>query len=176
MGKEICQRLMFFASMLPKDDGFFSLIRSLRMLTFLFFGVSTVNIRLGSSPTTKQLSESDMVVKTWMPQWNVCWQWRASRVTQQIGHVNRRYSISVNAVAIFKGSAPLSECFTCSPAGFGYHSKFNYLYCTWPVGHCFARQYESSFFFSSCSINLYNCFLDFFLSAFVWSCRFKKLI
>ena len=60
MGKETCHRSIFFASMLPKDDGFSSLISFLRMLIFSVFGILTVNIQSGLSPTTKQLSESDI--------------------------------------------------------------------------------------------------------------------
>ena len=52
---------IFFTSMLPNDDGFFSLIRSLRMLTFLFFGISIVKVRSGSSPRRKQLRDRSWV-------------------------------------------------------------------------------------------------------------------
>ena len=61
MGKETCHRSIFFISTLPKDDGFLSLIRSLRMLTFSVFGILTVKVRSGSSLRRKQLRERSCV-------------------------------------------------------------------------------------------------------------------
>ena len=61
MGKETCQRSRSDMLIWSKWQAFFSLIRSLRMLTFLFFRILTVNVRSGSSLIAKQLSESDIV-------------------------------------------------------------------------------------------------------------------
>jgi hypothetical protein len=57
MEKKTCHRLIFLALTLPKDEGFFSSIRSFRMLTFLAFEISTVKVQSGSLPKIKQLSE-----------------------------------------------------------------------------------------------------------------------
>ena len=55
--KSTFQRSRSEASTSFSRELFFSLIRSLRMLMFLVFGISIVNIRSGSSPRTKQLRE-----------------------------------------------------------------------------------------------------------------------
>jgi hypothetical protein len=55
MGKETCHKAISFTLTLPKDDGFFALIRSLRTLIFFVFGISTAKVRLGASPRRKQL-------------------------------------------------------------------------------------------------------------------------
>jgi hypothetical protein len=55
MGKETCHKAIPFASTLPKDNGFFALIRSVRTLIFFVFGISTAKVRLGASPRRKQL-------------------------------------------------------------------------------------------------------------------------
>lgn len=57
MGNETFHMSIFLASMLPRDDGFSSLINFLRILTFSVFRILTVKVRLGSSPRIKQLSE-----------------------------------------------------------------------------------------------------------------------
>ena len=70
---ETFQRLRSFTLTFPKDNGFSSLMRRLRMLTFLVFSISTVNICLGSLPSLmKQLSERICVgrVETFgVPSW-----------------------------------------------------------------------------------------------------------
>ena len=57
IGKETFQRSRSDAATWLRWGAFFSLIRSLRMLTLSVFGTLTVNIRSGSSPWIKQLSE-----------------------------------------------------------------------------------------------------------------------
>ena len=57
MGMETCHRSRSEAATWSRWGAFSLLIKLLSMLTFLFFGISTVKVRSGSSPWRKQLRE-----------------------------------------------------------------------------------------------------------------------